>query len=114
MEEVRSVVGQEWLDQQNFGKLSSIDLRRKLEEVFLKGSPWWLGQANLNGLGAQLVIVCCHMDSTANNESHYDKTTDPAPGADDNGSGIAAHSGNCKIFVAISWKISKYRTILLF
>lgn len=90
IEEVSRIVGKEWLQQQRLDKLSPMDLRRELEEIFLKGSPWWLKDRPLQGLEAQLVIVCCHMDSTANMEAVYDRSIDPAPGADDNGSGIAA------------------------
>lgn len=90
IEEVSRIVGKEWLQQQRLDKLSPIDLRRELEEIFLKGSPWWLKDRPLQGLEAQLVIVCCHMDSTANMEAVYESSIDPAPGADDNGSGIAA------------------------
>jgi leucyl aminopeptidase len=43
----------------------------------------------LNSLGSQIIIVCCHLDSTANFEVGYEKRVDPAPGADDNGSGLA-------------------------
>lgn len=37
-----------------------------------------------------MIVVCCHLDSTANREESYEKTVDPAPGADDNGSGLTA------------------------
>jgi hypothetical protein len=90
IEEVSRIVGKQWLQQQRIDKLSPMDMRRELEEIFLKGSPWWLKDRPLQGLEAQLVIVCCHMDSTANMEAVYDSSIDPAPGADDNGSGIAA------------------------
>jgi hypothetical protein len=90
IEEITRIVGKEWLQQQRLDKLSPLDLRRELEEIFLKGSPWWLKDSPLPGLEAQLVIVCCHMDSTANMEAVYDRSVDPAPGADDNGSGISA------------------------
>jgi leucyl aminopeptidase len=53
-------------------------------------------------LEAQLVIVCCHMDSTADMEAVYDRSVDPAPGADDNGSGIAA-------ILAIARYLSQFR-----
>jgi hypothetical protein len=34
-------------------------------------------------------IVCAHYDATASREPLWDWTTDPAPGADDNGTGVA-------------------------
>jgi hypothetical protein len=102
IEEVSRIVGKEWLQQQRLDKLSPMDLRRELEEIFLKGSPWWLKDRPLQGLEAQLVIVCCHMDSTADMEAVYDRSVDPAPGADDNGSGIAA-------ILAIARYLSQFR-----
>ncbi|WP_414573827.1 M20/M25/M40 family metallo-hydrolase [Nostoc sp. CCY 9925] len=36
-----------------------------------------------------IVIISAHLDSTANKEASYDPDTDPAPGADDDGSGVA-------------------------
>lgn len=52
--------------------------------------PWWRRDCAAPGIGAKLVIVGAHMDSTAGSEPGYSPTTDPAPGRDDNGSGIAA------------------------
>lgn len=40
--------------------------------------------------GSELVVVGCHLDSTANGWTPYDAAVDPAPGADDDASGIAA------------------------
>jgi Peptidase family M28 len=88
--EVLNIVGRDWFVQQNLESLSPLLIRKQLEDIFLKGSPWWLKQSNLSGLGAQMIVVCCHMDSTANNESIYNKSVDPAPGIDDNCSGVAA------------------------
>jgi hypothetical protein len=38
----------------------------------------------------EMVLITAHLDSTAAFSSHYNATRDPAPGADDDGSGVAA------------------------
>jgi hypothetical protein len=100
--EILNIVGREWFVQQNLESLSPLLIRKQLEDIFLKGSSWWLKQNNLSGLGAQMIVVCCHMDSTANNESMYNKSVDPAPGIDDNCSGVAAT-------LAIARYLAQYR-----
>jgi Zn-dependent M28 family amino/carboxypeptidase len=90
------------LVEQNLESLSPLLIRKQLEDIFLKASSWWLKQSNLSGLGAQMIVVCCHMDSTANNEGIYEKTVDPAPGVDDNCSGVCAT-------LAIARYLAKYR-----
>lgn len=51
---------------------------------------WWLRRCKVAGIGAQLVIVGSHLDSTAAFDASYNPATDPAPGADDNATGIVA------------------------
>lgn len=51
--------------------------------------PWWRLKCPLPGLGAGIVVVGCHMDSTAGFDAGYNPATDPAPGRDDDGSGLA-------------------------
>jgi len=65
-------------------------LRLRLERTFdLRASfPWWLS-CPLGGVGAELVLVGCHLDSTSGLDPGYDPTTDTAPGVDDDASGIA-------------------------
>jgi hypothetical protein len=66
-------------------------LRNRVEDVLALQPwyPWWKKQSSTPGIGAELVIVGAHMDSTAAKETHYNPETDPAPGCDDNGSGTA-------------------------
>lgn len=52
--------------------------------------PCWRKPGVLIGIGAQLVVLGCHLDSAADRTSGYVPATDPAPGMDDNASGIAA------------------------
>lgn len=53
------------------------------------------------GLGSRIVIVGCHLDSTAQSSAGYNATTDPAPGRDDDGSGLAAVLAIAKQFTAL-------------
>lgn len=47
-------------------------------------------EAHLQGEDASIVLVTAHLDSTAASSPPYDPARDPAPGADDDGSGVAA------------------------
>lgn len=73
-------------------ELPEAELRRELERMLVLRPwyPWWKLRCPLPGIGARLVIVGGHMDSTAGNDPGYSPTSDPAPGRDDNGSGLAA------------------------
>lgn len=75
----------------DFDDLPDEELRRLLERVLQLRPwyPWWKLRCPLPGWGAGLVIVGAHMDSTAGFEPGYSAPTDPAPGRDDNGSGLA-------------------------
>jgi hypothetical protein len=71
--------------------LPDATIRHEIERV-LKLQPWfswWKGRCPLPGFGAGLVIVGAHMDSTAGFDPGYNAPTSPAPGRDDNGSGLA-------------------------
>ena len=52
--------------------------------------PWWRRCFYWYGFGAQIVIVGCHLDSTASRVPAYHPATDSAPGRDDDASGMAA------------------------
>ncbi|GAJ06960.1 unnamed protein product, partial [marine sediment metagenome] len=86
------MVGKDWFKEQRLDELTPLQLRTTLEAIFeLKlWFPWWLKLCLLPGLGAKLVIVGCHLDSTAARDAGYNPLSDPAPGADDDASGIAA------------------------
>jgi Zn-dependent M28 family amino/carboxypeptidase len=47
-------------------------------------------EAHLEGEDSSVVMVTAHLDSTAAFSTPYDPPNDPAPGADDDGSGLAA------------------------
>jgi hypothetical protein len=86
------IVGKKWLEEQKLAELSPLEMRLGLEAIFELRSwfPWWLQFCPLAGLGAEIVIVGCHLDSTAARTTGYNPVTDPAPGADDDATGIAS------------------------
>jgi Peptidase family M28 len=108
IEEISLLTGIDWMKKQNLDSLSPSNLRRELEDIFLKESSWWTKDEPLNGLGSQMIIVCCHLDSTAGREppGQYNQRIDPAPGVDDNGSGLAA-------VLSIAKYLSQFRGRLL-
>ena len=54
------------------------------------GRSYFNVEAELAGETDHLVLVTAHLDSTAASSPPYDPANDPAPGADDDGSGTAA------------------------
>jgi hypothetical protein len=92
VKDVIRLVGNEWFEEQQLDQLRPSQLRNLIETIFRLRYwfPWWLKRCPLPGLGAKLVIVGCHLDSSASRDIGYNPSTDPAPGADDDSSGIAA------------------------
>ena len=92
VKEIKRLLGNKWFRNQNLSTLSPMQLRTRLETIFeLKPwFPWWLKLCPLALPGAEIIIVGCHLDSTAANDAGYNPLTDPAPGADDDASGVAA------------------------
>lgn len=86
------LLGEQWLREQRLAGLEPAALRRELDTIF-QLRPWLpldLGGYPLPGPGARLVLVGAHLDSTAAYAPGYNPAADPAPGADDNASGMAA------------------------
>jgi hypothetical protein len=79
-------------DDTSLAELPESTLRRELERIVAlePWNPWWRLKCPMAGLGAGLVIVGAHLDSTAGFDPGYSPATNPAPGRDDNGSGLAA------------------------
>jgi len=74
-------------------RLAQAPLRLRLEEIagMYPWLPWVKLRAYQVGLGVQLVVVGCHLDSSAKRTpGGYNPVVDPAPGMDDDASGIAA------------------------
>jgi hypothetical protein len=87
----RKDVAAELADEERIGELSPWVMRRELEwRLGLR--PWWpwWRLCLVPGSGAGVVIVGCHIDSTAALDAGYNAATGPARGADDDGSGVAA------------------------
>ncbi len=108
MNQVIKLVGEDWVSQMNLERFSPHQLRLWLEKIFQLESwyPWWRKNYSLPGLGAKLVIVGCHLDSTISGDSGFNPLTDPAPGADDNASGIAATLALAKYLSSYRGKLS--------
>ncbi|MFN5997553.1 MAG: M28 family metallopeptidase, partial [Paracoccaceae bacterium] len=88
--------------------LPDVTIRAEIERV-LKLQPWfawWKGRCPLPGFGAGLVIVGAHMDSTAGFEPGYSAPTSPAPGRDDNGSGLAGVLSLARHFRAYAGRLT--------
>jgi hypothetical protein len=86
-----SELGMGWSAREGLQALAPARRVREAERRLGLGGwvPWWRDAALAPGFGAQLVIVACHLDSTASMSNGYQPATSPAPGADDNASGIA-------------------------
>lgn len=84
---LEEVMGNEWTASIQKRAKYPWDIRRLAETALgLYPYPVFCHVANL---GARLVVVGCHLDATAASDGGFDPTVDPAPGADDNASGIA-------------------------
>jgi hypothetical protein len=88
LQEAASLVN---LDTAAFGEANPWEVRAAVEQAVGLGpwQTWWLSDCPLPGVGADLVLVGCHLDSTANFDGDFDPKTDPAPGFDDDASGVA-------------------------
>jgi leucyl aminopeptidase len=68
-------------------------------------------EAELTGASPELVLVTAHLDSTAASSTPYDAARDPAPGVDDDASGMAAVMSIAERFVALAGSALPNRTI---
>jgi hypothetical protein len=98
----------EWFQKDSLMEMSELEIRRRVEKIFSLQPwyPWWKKACLLYGLGADIVVVGCHFDSTAGFESGYSAQTDAAPGADDNGSGVAATLSMAHYFRNLAGKLT--------
>lgn len=125
LERLRQVIAPQTSRDELLGELRSLDvdvssdgtsiadlpepaLRRELERVLglQPWSPWWRTTPAAGGLGAGLVIVGGHLDSTAAFEPDYSPATHPAPGRDDNGSGLAGVLTLAQHFRALAGRLT--------
>jgi leucyl aminopeptidase len=91
-------------------------LRRELERILRLQPwyPWWKLKCPLPGIGAGLIIVGAHMDSTAGFEPGYSAPSDAAPGRDDNGSGLAGVLTLARHFKSLQGKLTHTLRFCLF
>lgn len=68
--------------------------------------PWWKIRCPVPGIGAGLVVVGAHMDSTAGFEAGYSAPLDPAPGRDDNASGLAGVLSLARYFRTLAGRLT--------
>lgn len=68
-------------------------------------------QGELAGETSALVLVTAHLDSTAASSSPYNPAGDPAPGADDDASGVAAVLAGAKVICDLAAARKPERTI---
>ena len=80
-----------------------------------EGAPLANVEAKLSGGdgGDELVLVTAHLDSTAQFSAGYDPLSSPAPGADDDGSGLVAVLAVARTLVALGRKGAPKREIRL-
>lgn len=106
--ELRSLRDQAGITAEPLDDLPDMELRRELERIvgLEPWNPWWRLRCPMAGFGAGLVIVGAHLDSTAGFDSGYHPATDPAPGRDDNGSGLAAVLTLAQYFRSLAGKLT--------
>jgi hypothetical protein len=68
-------------------------------------------EAELSGNTSELVLVTAHLDSTAASSPPYNPSGDPAPGADDDGSGLAAVLASARVICELAAAQKPERTI---
>lgn len=107
LRELARLCGRRWINKYVLSEMDTLTLRRWLERCWCLWPwyPWWRMRYPLPGPGAKLVIVGGHLDSSASRTSGYNPATDPAPGADDNASGIAATLALARYFAGYRFQL---------
>ncbi len=116
--EIKTLLGDKWLEKNNLQTLNALDLKRKIEKIFglEQWSNWWIKDKEKSGLGSEIIMIGCHLDSTANLRrdqsgklvlnTEYDPKNSKAPGADDDGSGLAATLELARVFSKLRNKLT--------
>ncbi|UVC19418.1 M28 family metallopeptidase [Mesorhizobium onobrychidis] len=96
------------MDESGLDGLPDSAIRAEIERVLKLQPwyPWWNLKCPLPGLGAGIILVGAHLDSTAGFEPGYHAPTDAAPGRDDNGSGLAAVLSMARWFRGLQGKLT--------
>ncbi len=106
--EMDELANMEWFQSDALIKMPELEIRRRIEKIFRLQPwyPWWKKLCLLYGYGADIIVVGCHLDSTAGFEPVYSASTDAAPGRDDNGSGLAAILSMARYFRSLKGKLT--------
>jgi extracellular elastinolytic metalloproteinase len=83
----------------------------RLHRFSHRGRELFNVEGEIAGQSPELILVTAHLDSTAANSQPYDETTDKAPGADDDASGIAAVLTVAEVIAGLTGSASPQRTI---
>jgi Zn-dependent M28 family amino/carboxypeptidase len=86
-------------------------LQVRLHRFTHAGLPLFNVEAELAGDSPELVLITAHLDSTAAEHEPYDPAADPAPGADDDASGVAAVLTIAKRFATLAATAPPARTV---
>ena len=107
--EVEGLVGEAWFAENNLDSKRPLELKRNLENIFglEPWTQWWLKDKAKVGLGVNIIIIGCHIDSTAKRGDNPDfrPSKSIAPGADDDGSGISATLEIARLFAKFKGKL---------
>jgi hypothetical protein len=93
--QTEQLLGKDWIKDQKLDSLSQLELNKNLKKIFnlQPWIPWEKKDIELPGSDSEIIIIGCHLDSTGSasgtSSIPYHPSQDPAPGADDDGSGIA-------------------------
>ena len=107
--EIKEVAGEAWFTENNLDSLPPLELKRTLENIFglEPWTQWWLKEKVSAGMGSEILIIGCHLDSTAQREDNPDfhAATSIAPGADDDGSGLSATIELARVFAKLKGRL---------
>jgi len=107
IKDLQELTRNDWTEKNKLNSLSPAHSRKSAEKIFNfePWFPWWKKNCDLPGIGSELVIIGCHMDSTAARSPGYDPVSDPAPGVDDDGSGMAGTLALARYFSKFKGKL---------
>ncbi len=93
-------------------RLGGAEISVRLHEFVHEGRQLHNVEAEIHGSDSkEVVLVSAHFDSTAANDDTYNPGTDPAPGADDDASGVAAVLAMAQVFGKLAGQIKPKRSI---
>lgn len=106
--EMGELANTDWFQSDSLIDMTDHEIRQRVEQIFRLQPwyPWWKKACLFYGFGADIVVVGCHLDSTAGFDPTYSAPTDAAPGRDDNGSGLAATLSIARYFRNLKGKLT--------